>query len=50
MDEVAGAGEDRTMRSFITCALHQVASGWSNQGGFLGSKGGGCGLDSAGSR
>jgi len=27
------AGEDFTVRSFVTCKLHQMLLGWSNQGG-----------------
>jgi hypothetical protein len=31
-DEIAGDREDCIMRSFITCTLHQILLGWSNQG------------------
>jgi hypothetical protein len=32
-DEVTGGWRNCTMRSFIICTLHQILSGWSNQGG-----------------
>jgi hypothetical protein len=30
--EVAEDGEDCIMRSFVTCTLHQILLGWSNEG------------------